>query len=182
MAGPLSAKYSNIARPYASAAFAFAKEKKDLASWKTLLEAAAEIVMLPEVMRLLANPEIASAKLFDLFHEALTPINSAQKNFLLLLANNRRLIILPQVTELFNNSYEELEKSSKVRVITAMRIEEDFRQKLAQALTKRIHHAVTLQCEVDPKILGGAIIYIGDRVIDGSIRGKLTRLLEFSLR
>ena len=59
------------------------------------------------------------------------------------------------------------------------KLEEDFRQKLTQALTKRIQREVTLQCEIDPAILGGAIIHIGDRVIDGSIRGKLTRLLEF---
>jgi len=69
-----------------------------------------------------------------------------------------------------------------VRVITAVQVEDAFKQRLAASLSKRVNRDVTLHCEVNPAILGGAIIHIGDRVIDGSVRGKLTRLLEFSLR
>jgi F-type H+-transporting ATPase subunit delta len=177
----LSPKYSNIARPYAAAAFEYAKEKKELAHWKNFLDGAAEISSLPDVLNLLEDPEISSDKIFALFSETLA-LNSAQKNFLHLLTKNRRLAILPQIAELFNLSYESFEKTSNVRVITATRIDDDYRQKLTQVLAKRIQRTVALNCEVDPKILGGAIIHIGDRVIDGSIRGKLSRLLEFSLR
>jgi len=183
MASHISPKYSNIARPYARAAFEYAKEKKQAAQWKIFLETASYIVLLPDVMQLLANPEFPSKKLFDLFYETLQPyVDEARKNFLLLLANNQRLIILPEVAALFSAYYETLEKRSKVRVVTAMKIEDEFRHKLTQALTNRIQHDVTLHCDVDPSILGGAVIHIGDKVIDGSIRGKLTRLLEFSLR
>ena len=69
-----------------------------------------------------------------------------------------------------------------MRVITAIDTDNQFKQILTEALTKRIQHQVTLECEVDPAILGGAIVHMGDRVIDGSIRGQLHRLLEFSLR
>jgi len=183
MAADLTSKYLNIARPYALAAFEYAKEKKELADWKKFLKAAAEIAVLPEVIKLLADSKLSSVKIFDLFYDVLQSFaNPARKNFLQLLANNKRLLILPQIAELFNTSADALEKRSKVRVVTATQVEESFRQKLAHALTKRINQDVTLHCEVDPKILGGAIIHIGDRVIDGSIRGKLTRLLEFSLR
>ena len=92
-------------------------------------------------------------------------------------------MVLPDIAELFSAYYAALEKTSTVRVVTAVDMPEDFRQKLTQALTKRVQREVTLQCEVDPSIIGGAIIHVGgDRVIDDSIRGKLTRLLEFSLR
>jgi F-type H+-transporting ATPase subunit delta len=85
---------------------------------------------------------------------------------------------MPDILDTFNAYYAALEKICKVRVVTAVEAQEDFRQKLTQALTKRLQREVTLNCEVDPTILGGAVIHIGDRVIDGSIRGKLSRMLQ----
>ena len=174
---------TSIARPYALAAFEYARDKQQLPTWKAFLESASTVAEHPSVARLLANPETSSTTLIDLFQGVLAAmLDSEQKNFLLLLAQNKRLLVLPEITRLFNTYYAAYEKLSTVRVITAVNIDEEFRQKLAQALTKRVLKEVTLECEVDPAILGGAIIHIGDRVIDGSIRGKLTRLLEFSLR
>ena len=177
------ANFASIARPYALAAFECARDKNQLPAWKGFLASAADVARHASVVKLLANPEIPTTQLFDLFHEVLASlVNAEQKNFLRLLADNRRLIALPEIAELFNTYYAALEKISSVRVITAIDIADSFRQTLTQALTKRVQHEVTLHCEVDPAILGGAIIHIGDRVIDGSVRGKLTRLLEFSLR
>ena len=177
------ANLANIARPYAFAAFEYAREKQQLAMWKSFLQAARLVALNATVAKLLENSEISSNKLFTLFHETLSSImNTEQKNLLLLLAQNKRLQTLPAIATLFDAYYAALEKISAVRVITAIQTEEPFKQTLTQALTKRIQHDVTLHCEVDPSILGGAIIHMGDHVIDGSIRGKLTRLLEFSLR
>ena len=94
----------------------------------------------------------------------------------------KRLILFPEIVEMFNNFYNIHEKNTLVQVVTAVEISDEFRQKLVSALKQREKHDVTLQCTVDPSIIGGAIINIGDKVIDGSVRGKLTRLLEFSLR
>lgn len=177
------ANLSSIARPYALAAFEYASDKQQLAAWKAFLEAAKEIALEPSVNPLLENPEVSSAKLFDLFQGVLGALLDAERtNFLLLLAQNKRFIVLPEIVDLFNAYYAAYEKISTIRVITAIEMEEGYRQKLAQALTKRVQREVTLSCEIDPAILGGAIIHIGDRVIDGSVRGKLSRLLEFSLR
>ena len=176
---PSSSKYAYIARPYAIAAFLYAREKKHLPRWKTFLEAASLVTSDERITQILANPEVTSGKLFELFNGVLTSILDAeQKNFLLLLAQNKRLGMLPEIAVLFNAYYLALEKSSRVRVITATKMEENFQKKLTEALTKRIKQDVTLQCDIDPAILGGAVIHIGDRVIDGSIRGKLTRLLK----
>lgn len=183
MADFSSPKYSSISRPYALASFEYAHEKQCLQAWKQFLEMASAIAQDSSVAPLLANPEIRSENLYDLFHGVLASrLDAEQTNFLLLLAQNKRFFVLPEISELFNAYYAALEKLSSVRVVTAIDIDESFRQKLAQALTKRIQHEVTLHCEIDPAILGGAIIHIGDKVIDGSVRGKLTRLLEFSLR
>lgn len=170
---------SSIARPYALAAFEYARGKQQLATWKTFLESAADVARDARVAKLLANPEISSAKLLELFHGVLAPIlDTERKNFLLLLSQNKRLMALPEISEAFNAHYNALEKSSQVRVVTAVEADDAFRQKLTQALTKRIQREVTLECEIDPSIIGGAVIHIGDRVIDGSIRGKLNRLLQ----
>ena len=173
------ANLSSIARPYALAAFECARDNQQLPAWKSFLEAASFIANQHSVMQLMANPEVSSSKIYSLFHDLLpVQMDKERNNFLLLLAQNKRFNALPEIMELFNAHYAALEKISKVRVITATETEEQFRKKLAQALTKRIQREVTLQCEVDSSLIGGAIIHIGDRVIDGSIRGKLSRLLE----
>jgi F-type H+-transporting ATPase subunit delta len=177
------ANLSSVARPYAIAAFEVARDKKQLHAWRSFLELASLLVQDRNIRRALLNPEFSSANAFDLFSRVLEgQISAEEKNFLLLLSQNKRLVALPEITELFNSHVSALEKISTVRVITAQETKDDFRKSLTAALTKRIKHDVKLKCEIDPSILGGAIIHIGDRVIDGSIRGKLARLLEFSLR
>lgn len=177
------ANLSNIARPYALAAFECARDQSQLQEWKAFLVAAATVSRQPSVQRLLADPERTPKSLYDLFEDVLAAIiTTEQKNFLMLLADNRRLNVLSEISEAFNAHVDAYEKICTVRIVTAVATNDDFQQKIARALTIRTQRDVKLNCEVNPSILGGAIIHIGDRVIDGSVRGKLTRLLEFSLR
>lgn len=173
------ANLSSIARPYALAAFEHARDSKQLSAWKDFLEALSFYASQPAVQKVMANPELSSAQLFEFFSGFMANlVCKEQKNFLLLIAQNKRFNALPEIADLFNTYVAALEKVSHVRVITAVETQEDFRKTLSLALTKRIQREVMLQCEVDPTIIGGAIIHIGDRVIDGSIRGKLSRLYE----
>lgn len=177
------ANLAGIARPYAIAAFESAREKQQLPAWKNFLAAAALVVQQPAMLKLLGDPSVSPSKLSDLFIDVLaSTLDNERKNFLLLLTQNKRLNALPAIVELFNTYYAALEKVSTVRMVTAIDVKDDFKHKLTEALSKSTASDVTLACEVDPAIIGGAIIHIGDKVIDGSIRGKLTRLLEFSLR
>jgi len=179
MANFSNTKYSNIARPYALAAFEYARDKEQLQTWKAFLGSAATTATDATVAKLLNNPETSPEKLYELFSGVLTSLLDAErKNLLKLLAQNRRLMVLPEIAAIFNNLYAALEKTSTVRVITAINMSKEYEMKFAQALSKRTGREVTLECEVNPSILGGAIIHIGDRVIDGSIRGKLTRLYQ----
>lgn len=172
-----SPKYLNIARPYALAAFETATEKQQLVEWENFLDSASLVVHDKTINKMLANPSISSERLVRLFSEVLTTLlNDDRKNFLLLLAQNQRLMMLPEIAELYRNHLAGLEKQSSIRVITAIEMTNELKQNLARALTKRIQREVTLKCEIDPALIGGAIIHIGDRVIDGSIRGKLARL------
>lgn len=173
------ADFSSIARPYALAAFDFAHDQHQLPQWQAFLNSAACAVNQPMLAVLLNNPRIPSEKMLRFFLEILASLlTKEQKNFLSLLTQNKRLALLPTISNLFNTYYAALEKISAVKVITAIEIKDDFRQTLAKQLAKRIKHEVTLDCYVDSNILGGAIIQMGDNVIDDSVRGKLTRLLQ----
>jgi F-type H+-transporting ATPase subunit delta len=177
------ANLSGIARPYAHGAFEYAHAKQQVAAWKLFLNMAGEIATQSAVIKLLANPAVSSEQAYSLFQDILANnMNVEQKNFLMLLTQHERLLVLPDIAALFNAYTAAMEKVSNVRIVSAFALEEVLKQKFMQAIQQRLQHEVTLQYEVDPAILGGAVIYIGDRVIDGSVRGKLTRLLDFSLR
>ena len=175
--------FNNIARPYALAAFEYAQEHNALAAWKIFLANSSAIAEDEEMTKIFGNPAVTAASFVSIFQDILSiHVNNAQLNFLQLLAENKRLMILTDIHRLFIEHCERLTQTLHVKVVTAVQTDDIFQQKLAKALAKRLHHEVTLSNEIDPDILGGAVIYLGDRVIDGSLRGKLTRLLEFSLR
>jgi F-type H+-transporting ATPase subunit delta len=169
----------SYARPYAVAAFDYARANNELPAWKAFFDFAAIIAEQSKVVALLNNPTIHSDKTFTLFSDVMgSLLNDHQKNFLSLLAQNKRLVFLPTIAADFNTRFRAHEKRVQVQLITAIPVSDDYKEKLKPILKARINQEIILDCEVNPAILGGAIIHIGDRVIDGSIRGKLTRLLE----
>jgi F-type H+-transporting ATPase subunit delta len=175
-----SGKLTTIARPYAAAAFEYALAGKALSQWENFLTAAASITTNDAVIQLLASPDTTEKTLSDLYCGVLAKeLTVEQKNFILLLAENGRLPAMPAISALFAEARAEHEKTLKVEVTSAAALTEDYQQKLVTALTKRLQRQVELQCSVDPSLLGGVLIRAGDTVIDGSIRGKLTRLNEF---
>lgn len=177
------ANLSSIARPYAQAAFESARKQSDISAWKTFLKSAAEMSRIPAAAKLLGNPEVTSQQLFDLFQDVLkNQTSTGRTNFLRLLAEHKRFNALDAIYEQFDAISAQFEKASVVRVVTAVPASDTFKTNLAAKLGKRMQGEVKLECEVDPQIIGGAIIYMGDHVIDGSVRSKLARLLEFSLR
>src|SRR3990167_9056659 len=121
------ANLSNIARLYALAAFECARDQKQLAEWKAFLLAAATVSRQPSVQRLLADPERTPKALNDLFQDVLaTIITDEQKNFLMLLAQNRRLSILPEMADAYSAHVAAFEKISTIRVVTAIPASDDF--------------------------------------------------------
>lgn len=173
------ANLHSIARPYALAAFDYAQEQNQLPTWKVFLEAAARVAHDKQVLAMLSNPEVYAPRQVELFSEVLSSMmDEHKKNFLKLMALHGRLAVLPEVHETFNAYYAALEKVSKVRVTTAVEIDNAYKQKLTEVLARKLQRDVVLNCVIDPAVIGGAIIHIGDRVIDGSIRGKLNRMLE----
>ncbi|MBL6805360.1 MAG: F0F1 ATP synthase subunit delta [Pseudomonadales bacterium] len=168
-----------LARPYAKAVFQVAVESNDLAGWSQMLRQIALVCKDERVATLLSSPIITAEeqaeKLIGLFGEALTP---AAQNAVKVLAYHGRLTLIAEIVELFEVLRAQQEKSVDAMVTTAFEVNDATVDALAAALTKSLNREVKLVANVDPSLIGGAIIRAGDTVIDSSVRGKLKKLAE----
>jgi F-type H+-transporting ATPase subunit delta len=166
-----------IARPYAKAAFETAQAKQQLAAWSRMLAAAAAGVGEPAVQILLGSPKLPKQQIAQIFVELVgQELGDSGANFIKLLAENRRLGLLPVIAQVFAQLRADAERTIEATVVSASPLGDEERAALARALKKRLNREVTLQCETDSRLIGGAVIRAGDLVIDGSVRSKLERL------
>ena len=173
------AELSTLARPYARAAFEFAREAGALDNWASSLASAAVVSEEPRVAALLASPSHTAAQLADtLISICGDEFDSAQQNFIKVLAANKRLPLLPEISTLFAALKAEQERSVDVTVISAYALEGATEDNLAQVLSKKLDREVKVDSEVDQSLIGGVLIRAGDLVIDGSVRGRLNKLAE----
>lgn len=168
---------TNIARPYAKAAFEYAVEQRTLASWQQMLAFAAEVAKDENMVAFLRSNTTASTQA-DLFIQICgEQLNSAAQNLVKVMAENQRLLALPAVFTRFSELKNDYEREVTVEVTSGAELNAEQKEKLAAALSKRLDRNVKLLCQVDTKVVGGMLIKAGDMVIDGSIRGKLDRLV-----
>lgn len=166
-----------IARPYARAAFEEARANGGLAPWSQALQTAAEVVRDPRVEMLLGNPHVTPQELAQLVSGiAAAKLGEQGANFVRTLADNRRLAYLPEIAALFDTFKDEAEGVADVTVTSAAALDEAQRQKLTVALERRLKRTVRLHCDIDPELIGGAVLRSGDLVIDGSLRTRLDRI------
>lgn len=166
-----------IARPYAQAIFSLAQEQGDLAGWSDMLQFAAAVADDAEMVAVIDSPRFDSDQLADLFIEICgDKLNDAGKNMIRVLAENDRLSVLPEVAELFEAERAAVEGTIVAEVTSATALNDAQQKSIAEALKKRLGRDVTLECQIDESLLGGAIIRAGDVVIDGSVVGKLEKL------
>lgn len=166
-----------IARPYAKAAFRAATEAGQLPRWATVLERAAAAVQDARVAALIGNPKVTPAQLAELVTAvAGESVDQGARNLLLLLANNRRLAFLPEIAALFQLFKDEADQVVDVQITSAAPMVEAEQQQLAAALARRFARKVRVNTDVDPGLIGGAVVRAGDTVIDGSIKSRLERL------
>lgn len=165
-----------LARPYARAAFDLAQKAGALAAWSDKLGFAAQLSQAPAVAALVANPRLSAGQRLALLLPQGEAAESGFANFLSLLADNGRLAVLPQIAELYEQHRADAERTLAVTVRSAAAIDADQLQRMKAALDKRFQRDVQLSIQIEPELLGGAIIDAGDVVIDGSLRHKLDRL------
>jgi F-type H+-transporting ATPase subunit delta len=166
-----------VARPYAQAAFNFASEQGTLKEWSDMLGLLARIAEDAAMQDVIDSPHMTEQQLANLFisvgGEHLAE-NCA--NFIRVLATNRRLALLPEISALYEIKRRDAEGSVQAELVSAFPATDAQQAEIIASLKKRLGRDVTLTCSTDATLLGGAIIRAGDLVIDGSVRGKLDRL------
>jgi len=171
------AERATIARPYAKAAFEYAREAQGFARWSAGLSLAAQIVGDTRVAALTKSPRWTSAELLGLIADvAGDKFDAAMLNFIRLLAENRRLLLLPEIAAHYERLRSAVENTVEVEVTSAVAPGAAQQEALAAALSTRLGRTVRMRCSIAASLLGGAVVQVGDLVIDGSLRGRLRRL------
>ncbi|QLB12130.1 F-type H+-transporting ATPase subunit delta [Bisgaardia hudsonensis] len=172
---------TTIARPYAKAAFNFAVEqssndKSAVEKWAEMLNFLS-VVVEDENVKIFLTSSISASKLADFVISICgEQLDQYGQNLVRLMAENKRLSVVPAVFEEFQHYVEEYRSVTEVEVISAQPLNNEQQQKIANAMEKRLTRKVKLNCSVDSSLIAGAIIRTDDFVIDGSSKGQLTRL------
>ena len=168
---------TTLARPYAKAAFELANSDCNLAAWDYMLAAAASVTADEGMANWLQSPHSSPEKAIEIIVEAMGgEVDPRFQGYLGVLADNDRLSLCGEISRMFEHLRAEAEKRLQVRIVSAVALQEADTERVRIALAKRFDREITLSNEIDTDVLGGAIIYAGDQVIDGSLLGRLKRL------
>jgi F-type H+-transporting ATPase subunit delta len=173
------AELTTLARPYAKAAYEYAQSQKKLTEWSAMLGLAAAVSSDETVRLVLMAPRLTSDEKARTFIEVCgDKFDAKVQNYIRVLAENNRLLLLPEIAELFELYKAEQEQSVDVEVASAFALTNEQQDKLAKVLSARLSREVRLHATEDSSLIGGVIIRAGDLVIDGSVRGKIAKLAE----
>lgn len=173
------AELSTLARPYAKAAFEYAAGAGELSQWSTQLSLAAAVARTDNMVKLLSSPSYTSARQAEMFLDVCgDELSGKVKNFVNVLAENKRLGLLPYISALFEEFKANRERSVEVNVATVYELEEALKANLAGKLSSVLDREVTISSTIDKSLIGGVVIRAADVVIDGSVRGRLAKLAE----
>jgi F-type H+-transporting ATPase subunit delta len=171
------AERATVARPYAKAAFAWARDNGKLDPWSGWLGTARTVVASDEFKSFASSPGIGRQQLKELVANVCGDALDAHGRALLdLLAENDRIGYLPEIAGHFDELKADHQNVADVEVVSAAVLNDAQQQRLAGALRARLRRDVRLHCTVDPSLIGGAVVRSGDLLIDGSLAHKLQRL------
>ncbi len=167
-----------LARPYAVAAYHFARECNQVAAWETMLANIRTLVLTEQMQQLLHSPAFDAASLLKMlksFSEKC--LDASGLNFLKLLIENQRLVLAPMIFELFEAIKSKAENVVSVDVTTAVALNATEQAALVETIVKQLKQQVLPVFRVDDALIAGAVIRVGDDyVLDGSMKTQLTRL------
>jgi len=168
------AELSTIARPYAEAAFEIAQQGSALGAWSQMLRFAATIVGDARVAAALDNPRLdAGAKESLLLSIAGDRFDAQARNFIRVLVEADRVAVLPQISAQFDALKDDAEATAKATIESAFELSDAQVAALKAALEQRFGRKIEATVSINPALIGGARVTVGDAVIDGSVQAKL---------
>ncbi|MDR2031447.1 MAG: F0F1 ATP synthase subunit delta [Azoarcus sp.] len=165
-----------IARPYADATFDLARMAGALGPWSEALERLAIVMADPGMLACVADPNLSAERLCKLVLEVAGELSAEQQNFVRVLVDNGRLHVLPEIRDLFAVLKNEHEGVLEARIASAFPLDDASLAALKADLEARFKARINTAVTVDPELIGGVRIAIGDEVIDASVRGKLASM------
>ena len=166
-----------LARPYAEAAFALARDAANLPSWSDAMQRLAAVTRSPALAEYLGNPRIDAAQITALCLDvAGTKLTDAQQNFVRVLVDNDRLDVVPEMAELFEALRNAHEGVKDAEVTSAFPIADSDLRSLVEGLERKFNCRIQAKVNIDPSLIGGVRVAVGDEVIDASVRGKLAAM------
>jgi len=179
------AELSTVARPYAEALFASARDASDqagsagLSAWSARLSEMAAIAAHPEVRLALADPRVAPGERIAIFTSLIkAELPQAAQNFIALLVENDRLLLLPEIAAQFAAAKDRHEGVAVAEIASAFALTDAQVKALLAGLEAKFGGRLTARVTVDPALIGGVRVAVGDQVLDTSVRAQLTRLAD----
>jgi len=171
------AELATIARPYAEAAFQLARDQQSLAAWSQMLQLAASIVADERVAKALDNPRLDSgAKESLLLSIGGDRFDEPARNFIRVLVQSERVTLLPQIAAMFETLKNDAEATAKATIESAFELDAAQLSAMTAALEKRFGRKIETTVTVNPELIGGARVTVGDSVLDGSVQAKLAAM------
>lgn len=168
------AELVTVARPYAEAAFKLARDSNNLERWSQMLALIEAAVTDENIASRIGDPNVDERALEGVILGALGErLDGHGRNLVQVLVQNGRLDLVSHVRALFEEQRREHEGVVEAKIISAMPMDEQQVRGLLAGLEKKYGRKVNAQVEIDPELIGGARIVIGDKVIDATVRGRL---------
>ena len=170
---------SVYARRYSQAVFRMALDKKELNRWQADLRKIARLATDDALFTLLENPEVSLDEKTKVLTGRLGDINTMALKLVSLLVTKGRLSMINDIADEYQrllDNYHGVEGAEIAEVTTAIPLDDEDKLRLAQRITDMVGKPVVLKPKVDTSVIGGIIIRVGDKLIDGSIRSRLAAL------
>ncbi len=162
------------ARRYAQAVFELALENRELEKWFDDLTLLSDSVSNQEFLDFLSQPRVTSEEKIRVVRDALgDSVGPLALNLMSLLATKNIAHILPGITDQYQELLDAQQGIERAEAVTAIPLDDDEQRRITEMLSALSGRDVRLTARVDAEILGGMIIRIGDRVMDGSTRSRL---------
>lgn len=170
------AELATLARPYAEALFQVAI-KGDLKQISAQVEALATVTADAQLRQFADNPKATPEQVMDVIASVLkTPLSDTAKNLLSTVIANGRLTVLPEIAAQFHVLVNERSGVSDAQVFSAFEIAPEQLTALASTLEKRFGRKLNPVVQIDPELIGGIRVVVGDEVLDTSVKARLEQM------
>jgi F-type H+-transporting ATPase subunit delta len=170
------ARFRTVARRYAEAVFGLAAQDNSYDAWAADLDRLEALLDVPIVAKALTSPAVPAREKLNAIAAEAPGLRPQTNNLIGLLLHRERLELLPDIARAYHERLNRMRGIAVAAVTTAVPLDESSRAQLAARLARYVGQQIEMETTVDPGILGGVVVRVGDLLLDGSVRGRLETL------